>query len=217
MYLAPKINRRLDTMREVLTGSVPLDVVWEEVDYALKPFGIKVYMVPDETLKRPDFMCSGSYDFFRKKQPIEIVLHFNVRNRCYDFSKKRWKNFKFLLSQVVQHEIIHKHQYSYRQAFEDGGACLYYDIKGGDKSDKEHMDYLAELDEIDAYAHDIAMEIREYYPTTDPMDVLRNINKRRKLWSWNYYRTAFKDSEDWSDVKNRLLKKTYLWLPHVTV
>ena len=100
MYLAPKINRRLDTMREVLTGSVPLDVVWEEVDYALKPFGIKVYMVPDETLRRPDFMCSGSYDFFRKKQPIEIVLHFNVRNRCYDFSKKRWKNFKFLLSQV---------------------------------------------------------------------------------------------------------------------
>ena len=79
------------------------------------------------------------------------------------------------------------------------------------------VDYLAELDEIDAYVHDIAMEIREYYPKSDPMDVLRNINKRRKLWSWNYYRSAFKDSKDWSDVKTRLLKKTYLWLPHVTV
>jgi hypothetical protein len=33
MYLAPKINRRLDKMRAVLTGSVPLEVVHEQVEH----------------------------------------------------------------------------------------------------------------------------------------------------------------------------------------
>ena len=75
------------------------------------------------------------------------------------------------------------------------------------------MDYLAEIDEIDCYAHDIAMEIREFYPKMDPFVVLGSINKRRKIWSWRYYRNTFKHSPDWSEVRDRLLKKIYLWLP----
>ena len=215
MYLAPKINRRLNKMRAVLTGSVPLEVVHEQVELALKPWGCKVYLHADAALRRPDFCCGGMYDWSKKRQPIDINLHFNERNRCYNFTEKNWRNFRFLVSQVVQHELIHKSQYSHRQEFEDGGACLYYDITAGEKSDKEHMDYLAELDEIDAYAHDIAMEIAEYYPQSNPYTVLRNINSKRKLWSWRFYKEAFKDSPDWSDVHHRLLKKTFKWIPHV--
>jgi hypothetical protein len=61
------------------------------------------------------------------------------------------------------------------------------------------------------------MEIKELYPSIDPYEVLATIDQRNELWSWNHYRETFKDSEDWSLVHNRLLKKTYLWLPHVTV
>ena len=217
MYLAAKINRKLDSMRPVLKGSVPLDIVLAEVEAALKPWGAKVYLIPDAELSRPQFTCSGIYDYTKKKQPIEIVLHFHEGNRCFNFTRRAWREFKFLLSQVLQHELIHKSQYSYRAELTGGGVCLYYDIKGGAKSDKEMMDYLAELDEIDAYAHDIAMEILEYYPTVDPYEVLRTINRRKKIWSWNYYKAAFKDSEDWSDVRNRLLKKAYKWIPYTTV
>jgi hypothetical protein len=217
MYLAAKINRKLDSMRPRLKGSVPLEVVLEEVETALKPWGANVYLIPDAELTRPQFTCSGSYDYTKKKKPIDIVLHFHEGNRCFNFTKRTWREFRFLLSQVLQHELIHKSQYSYRAELNSGGVCLYYDIKGGEKSDKEMMDYLAELDEIDAYSHDIAMEILEYYPNIDPYEVLRTINRRKKLWSWNYYKDAFKDSEDWSDVKNRLLKKTYKWIPYTTV
>ena len=79
----------------------------------------------------------------------------------------------------------------------------------------EYLNKVAELDEIEAYAHDIALEILHHYPTMDPYAVLSSINRRRRLWSWNYYRDAFKYSEDWSDVRHRLLKKTYQWLPIV--
>ena len=215
MYLAPRINRRIAAMRDVLRGSVPLETVLDLVQSALKPFGIRVYLMPDDTLTRPDFTCGGLYDFQKKRQPIDIMLHFHEGNRCFNFTKRNWTKFSFLLSQVVQHELIHKCQYSHRQEIENGGATLYYDIKAGEKSDKEHMDYLAELDEIEAYAHDIALEILHHYPTMDPYAVLSSINRRRRLWSWNYYRDAFKYSEDWSDVRHRLLKKTYQWLPIV--
>lgn len=216
MYLAPKINARLKKMRPVLSGRVPLEVVYDEVQTALKPFGVRVVVDFDQSLARPEFCCSGSYDYTRRKLPIEVIMHFNDGITDFDFNDRAWTEFSFLLSQVVQHELIHKYQFSHRSGM-DNDVCLYYDIKAGEKSDKEHMDYLAELDEIDAYGHDIALEIKQFYPRLDPYYVLSTINKRRKIWSWKYYEKAFKGSDDWSDVKNRLLKKAYIWLPHTTV
>jgi hypothetical protein len=146
--------------------------------------------------------------------PIEITMHFHQNSRSYNFTPSAWVNFKFMLTQVLQHELIHKHQYSHRIGLENS-CCLYYDIKGGEKSDKDYMDYLAELDEIEAYAHDIALEIVHHYPRLSPYKVLDTINKRKKIWSWHHYRDTFEYSEDWDDVKHRLLKKTYQWIPHI--
>jgi hypothetical protein len=214
MYLAPSINRRLDMMRKTLTGSVPLEVVQDQVQTAVKRWGAQAHIVFDPNVKRLDFCCSGSYDYTKRRMPIEVSMHFHQGNRNYNFTPLTWNRFKFLLSQLIQHELIHKHQYSHRVGL-DASVCLYYDIKGGEKSDKDHMDYLAELDEIDAYAHDIALEIAHHYPRHDPYKVLDTINKRKKIWSWHYYKDAFKHSEDWNDVKHRLLKKTYQWIPHI--
>jgi len=216
MYLASKINRRVEQLRGKLVGPVALEIVEQQVQQSLRPWGVRVIVQGDETLQRTEFVCSGSYDYTKRKQPIEVVLHFNHRCKNYVFTRQKWRDFRFKISQLLQHELIHKHQYSHRVGIE-GDVCLYYDIKAGAKSDKEHMDYLAELDEIDAYAHDIAMEIRYFYPQQDPYQVLRNINDRPLIWSWQYYSDAFRDSdEDWSDVRNRLLKKTYQWLPHTS-
>jgi hypothetical protein len=124
MYLASKINRRIDGMRPMLQGSVPLETVWEQTQRALKPLGVKVHFIPDDDIPPTEMSCSGLYDWSRKKQPVEITLHFHSRKRRYNFTEKNWQRFRFLVSQVVQHEFIHKHQYSFRQCFEDGGTCL---------------------------------------------------------------------------------------------
>lgn len=217
MHLAPKINHRIAKMQTTLRGRVPLEVVLDQVQECCTPWRANVYLQPDPTLT-PYASCSmsGSYESSRKRRPIDIMLHFSDKIEVYNFTPRRWRNFRFLLSSVLQHELIHQQQYQRRPA-EVKETCLYYDVKAGEKSDKEYMDYLAELDEIDAYAHDIAMEIKEYYPTVNPYEVLATIDQRESLWSWFHYRDTFRDSEDWSAVHNRLLKKTYLWLPHVTV
>jgi hypothetical protein len=80
---------------------------------------------------------------------------------------------------------------------------------------QEEADYLSEFDEIDAYAHDIALEIVHYYPGTDRFEILRTINRRRFVYSWRLYKKTFRDCDDWSDIRHRLLSKVYRWLPHI--
>jgi hypothetical protein len=217
MYLAPKINRKLDGLRDKLQGVVGMETVQFETEQALKPWGVNVLIDQDPGIKAGSIALGGLYDFSKKRRPIDIILYHNSAQGQHNFTEKKWREFRFSVSQVLQHELIHKTQYSHRVAFENGGATLYYDIKAGEKSDKEHMDYLAELDEIDAYAHDIAMEILEYYPNHDPYKILGSLHHRRFVWSYNYYKKAFKHSSDWSEVRDRLLKKTYQWLPYVVV
>ena len=217
MHLAKKINRRIDALKDDLCGVVGLEDVKDYAEQALKPWGVNIMLDPDPDLKPGTLGFGGMYDFNKTRKPIDIILYHGWNKETHNFTKRRWLDFRFGLSQVLQHELVHKYQFSWRQEFTDGGPTLYYDIKGSEKSDKEHMDYLAELDEIDAYAHDIAMEILYHYPRHDPYHVLKTLNKRRYIWSYNYYKKAFKHSEDWSEVRNRLLKKTYLWLPHVVV
>ena len=115
-----------------------------------------------------------------------------------------------LLSQVIQHETIHQLQYQHRDCH-DIAKLDFRDLRG---SLNEEREYLADKDEIDAYGHDIAMEIKYHYPGKDPYNILKNISKVRKLPSYNYYKQTFKTTK-WSMVKKRLLKKTYNWIKYV--
>jgi len=212
MYLAPEINKKIQAIK--FDELARHDVIQRKLQRALSTWGVRVKIQLDPEFQVEDFACSGSFDSERTKKPIEIVLHFCPHLDDFYFSAKNRKNFDFMVSQVVQHELIHQYQYS-RRPDDAKEQSLYYDVKAGRRGNKEHMDYLAELDEIDCYAHDIALEIRHYYPRTDAFKVLGDINRRRKIWSWRYYRDTFRHSPDWSDVRNRLLKKVYLWLQYV--
>ena len=81
---------------------------------------------------------------------------------------------------------------------------------------KSQIEYLTMFDEIDAFGHDIAMEIRYHYPKLDPYEVLRDIKRYRLLFSYRYYLRTFKGTK-WKDVHDRLSKKINNWLPYVTV
>ena len=117
------------------------------------------------------------------------------------------------MSQVCQHETIHQLQWQNRESDEQPCTLDFRNLTGSISEEKE---YLSDIDEIDAYGHDIAMEIKYSYPNKDPYEILKTIDSRRKVWSYIYYKKTFK-GDDWSNIKNRLLKKTYQWMPHVIV
>lgn len=214
MELGPQIEQRLTKWRSKLMGRHRHDDLIKIIQNCLHPFAVKIKKQLDHSLDWQHVAVSGLFDGQIKRRNITLFLHFSWGSDWFRITEKNWPSIRFQISQCLQHELIHRRQASYRLHLDDE-YTLYYDIKASASSDKQAMDYLAELDEIEAYAHDIAMEIREFYPNHNPYDVLRNMTYRKRLWSWSYYKRTFKGSDDWSEVRRRLLKKTYQWLPHV--
>jgi len=146
----------------------------------------------------------GSYD----EDEDLIYLDFYASNYEDDFIEIKpefWKQFSFELSQTLQHELIHREQYYNRTS--DFCSRIY---KFDDINDKER-EYLSNSDEIDAYSHDIALEIYHFYKKNKHSDVFSRISRKKHCKSYEIYENCFKGS-DWKHIKNKLLKKTYKWV-----
>jgi hypothetical protein len=214
MFMADQINNVIESQKSKLLGGASYfyfaSTLTRSFTKAKIPFKFKYETYDDYS--REDFSVSGLYDMDTNIK--YIMLNFSKYCKNYKIEPKRWEEFKFSISQVCQHETIHELQWQHRDGSIVDKAPL--EFRSISSSNDEEKEYLADPDEIDAYGHDIAMEIKFYYPKQDPYDVLNKISSKRKLWSYNYYKKTFK-GDDWSHIKSRLLKKTYQWIPHAKV
>ena len=153
------------------------------------------------------YSFSGFYDMNEDKK--YIVLNLSRNHKKFEMNNRMFKDFKFLLSQVIQHESIHQCQWSHRPEFRDPVTVDFRDNGMGMSKEDERI-YLSDMDEIDAYGHDIALEMKHYYPRTDPMKILRYPSRYKKLTSFFIYNKAFK-GVNWNDIKKRLISKAYNW------
>ena len=215
MIEASAINQKLRKHQHMFTGCQAPTEIADNLQKILRPWNVKVRTLRSADIPTQAFSVGGSFDLEIRRNNIEIDLYFSPRQRKLIWFDDKIENFMFLVSQVLQHELIHRYQNSSRPA-DVQQLATYYNIVTRRERDQSEVDYLSEFDEIDAYAHDIALEIYYYYPGQDALDILRTISKRRKLYSWNMYKRAFRNCDDWSLVKHRLLGKVYRWLPYIT-
>lgn len=216
VYQASKIYKRLTQFEPRIRSQNRLDLIGQELIECFKPWGVRVEILDDESIIADEIIISGEFDVERKRQNILLRLYFKVGKNKYRWNDENWKSFRFLTSQVLQHELIHRHQHLSRPE-EAHRFVEYYPVAASNPMHQKEMDYLSELDEIEAYAHDLALEILYYYPKQDPYAVLKTINKRRYAVSYKIYKKAFRTAEDWKQVHDKLLKKTYQWLAHVSI
>jgi hypothetical protein len=219
MYLASKLHK------EIEKHFPPDDIIGSELTYGqisrrmnkiLRPLGAKGKIVRDVNLKNTVssyqyYSFSGHYDTEEKVIPIVINAHFAPNKKKFLFTRARYNGFMFMLSQTIQHEFIHKSQYEFRPEHSDRLIKVYHSDKLSKKRLK-HIEYLSTWCEIEAYAHDIAMEINQYYPTSNPATILKYIDGHRKLYSYKFYKDAFKGTE-WDRLKKSLMRKIWRWIP----
>ena len=206
MYLTTDIDNLLeDNKFRFMNESITYKAMQRRLNKLFK----KQHNVECKIEKYDDFendaiSFSGIYDMFEEK--TYIIL--NVSDHTDNIKVHKWEYFKFLLSQCIQHEKIHECQWSFRSCDE---PCE----KQWRESDKRDINderlYLSERDELEAYGHDIALEIKYFYPNSDPMHVLSNINNYKRITSWNYYKKTFK-GVNWLSLKKILLKKAFYWI-----
>ena len=204
MYLCSRILKTLDTHQDRFCGSQSHQDIAGNLQEILKPFHVKVSVHTDNKLSRTDLAIGGEFWYDRVYKPIHLHLHFSTKSTGKFYFRDKWAHFRFLVAQVLQHELIHQHQCQ----FPDHNEGIYFDMNIEDKD----IHYFSELDEIDCFGHDIAMEIRYYYPKEDPYQVLKTVSRRKYIHSYKYYARAFKGLH-WSVIRKRLIKKACLWLP----
>ena len=146
------------------------------------------------------FSFSAFYDFHMNR--IDIYLC------CKDdfiLNEDEYDDFKFELSATIQHEMIHEYQYSMRG--EDYIGELYF--AGFDEfNPKEDIHYYSDKDEIEAYAHDIMLELSRNNFDLDALRKSSTIGLDASKYLYTYYE-VFKD---WNHpVMKRLLKKCYIF------
>jgi hypothetical protein len=209
MYLAPDINKVLIDNEKMFHGKLTYTTIVRRLGRIFDhPRDLKFKFETFSDIPENDFTVSGLYDMFYDKK--YVILNFSNKQNTINLDRYTVEPFFFLVSQTIQHEAIHQHQWANREP-EDEACKLDFRIMNG--TIQEEREYLSDIDEIDAYAHDIAMEIKRYYAHRDPYEVLKNIQRTRKLHSYNYDRRTFSKC-DWDKIKKQLFKKTYNWIPH---
>lgn len=158
-------------------------------------------------------MVGGEFDPSLSKNSITIDVHIREDKGYIYFTEEKRQKYIFLLNQTLQHELVHKSQFASRGT-SNFYTHHYYFTPGSSKKSAKMMKYLAMVEEIDAYAHDLAMEIKYFYPFEDPKQVLKQVNNYSDLVTWKIYSRAFKKAR-WPQVRNELLRKTYKWLPKI--
>ena len=220
MYLASKIHKELNKYfpaDDIIGTEIPYGEITKRLNKILRPMGAKIRVKRDKEMKvkrgsvKQPYNFSGYYDTERRKNAIVLNVHFTPSRNTFKFTRPNYNGFVFMLSQVIQHEFIHQSQFAFRPEQAERKVKVYH----SDKISKQRLnqiEYLREWCEIEAYAHDIAMEINQYYGNTNPSTVIKHIDKHKKLYSYMLYKRAFKGT-DWTRLKKSLLRKIWRWIP----
>jgi len=208
VYLSDTINPLIDNNKEKFIRRQWYSDLLRELSDTFKDFTDTKFVIEKfDDFEQYSYSFSGFYDMSEDKK--YIVLNLSKKHKKFEMNNKMFKDFKFLLSQVIQHESIHQCQWSNRPEFKEPVTVDFRD-NGAGMSKEEERTYLADMDEIDAYGHDIALEIKYFYPKTDPLKVLRYPSRYKKITSYFIYNKAFKGI-DWNNIKKRLIRKAYDW------
>jgi hypothetical protein len=213
MYLASLVDELLESKKEKLIGRNTFSDIIKILNRTFcRKLPFKFSFVIEKNLKKDEYAISGLYDI--DSDIKYIIFSFCGKSKYLDL--RNWIDFKFTVSQVCQHESIHQCQWQRRDP--DSYKRLEVDFRDLTNSLKMEQRYLSDPDEIDAYGHDLAMEIKRYYSKEPPSNVIKKINKVKKLNTYSYYKKTFSnDIAKWKKIRVKLLKKTTQWLPYVTV
>ena len=208
MRLGPTIDQVAEAIIPIYQGTVSKKKLFDTLN---ERFGTPSLTFRSEknAYFLPQYLSvSGWYDPSEDLRAVNVVHAPNI--------KTLWiadiKEFSFLVSQTIKHETIHQRQVKYK--YDKRYKISKKDFRK--KYKQSEAIYLADPEEIHAYSHDIALEIIHYYPKKNPLYVIENIDKTRKLSVYNYYKSVFR-GQPWDQVKKALLKQTIKWLPHVNL
>ena len=180
------------------------DIVEVVGHFVAKRFRVSVLHAQAWEVDPTELNINAFYDPERDEQQkpsIELILVTNPNDSHLILDDDLWNLFVNRLADSLAHELIHMYQARSRNFLfveHRRHRTIVLD---------ENLVYLSDPDEIDAYAHNIATELREHL---NPLSKIRNpaavsVNDSINLWA--YIQAFSKDLNN--PVVKKLLKKVY--------
>jgi hypothetical protein len=142
MYLAPAIDQVLEDKKSKLLGRPTYyqiaGILTRGYKRAELPFKFRFETFDD--YGPDDLSVSGLYDM--EEDVKYIILNFPKEQKHYSITNENWREFKFAVSQVCQHETIHELQWQNRET--DGVPCAidFRNLTGSISEEKEYLEKL---------------------------------------------------------------------------
>ena len=116
---------------------------------------------PNELQMTAEWKPKSETTINRRSPDIYIQWHINSSTRRFPITKAGWKRRRFYFWAYLMHELAHRHQDTSRPV--SIGSKQFAPITD-DKELWERQMYLGDFDEIEAYAHDVALEMIIWFP-----------------------------------------------------
>ena len=193
---APRLGQsiKIPTRHEVLRVLGDLD---DKVADVMFPSGDLIGLLGEFIATRFRVDVVGS-----EANEVELVLVTNPNSDYIMLDKTAWLSFCLNVADSLAHELIHMRQ-TRRREFEDV-SCRHA------TAFNEHPDaaeYLSDPDEIDAYAFNIAQELKVHPNPVQKLNQIKDIKLEDSINLWAYVQTFDKNPDH--PVIKRLLKKIY--------
>jgi len=183
-----------------------------------KQYPIRVKNARNKKVAASEVYVGGGYfmdDDYDGLTPIEIVFNFCPKQTHVDIDQTNWQNICLLITDVVLHEIIHLKQYRARKFKTKFG----YASNAEDPEQREQQEYLGDVDEIDAFAFNLACELWDRFGD----DFEQSMNwLDSELWledtksQFYHYMAAF-DGDHTHPIIVKLKRKTLAYLPNIDI
>lgn len=181
--LQKRVNRSIDKSRPL---GLNIRELVESLNKTLKKFRVKVHHYK---VDEPSFSITAHYNF----EKIKIDLYICCSDK-FKVGRPDLNDLKFEISSTIQHEYIHKEQYLRNT------ENLY--CEGVADTSNEHKYYSNPI-EIQAYAHDIMLELsrKQFSPNILKKTIAKNISI--------HYNTYYELFGSGHPVMKKLLKHCY--------
>jgi hypothetical protein len=195
----------LDIKQQVVDRVFPINDVVDLVGHFIaRRFRVNVMHAQAWEVEPTELNLNAFYDpdrDERKKISIELVLVTNPNDKHLILDQGGWDLFVNRLADTLAHELIHMRQSRSRDFLEIEQSLNRRTVVD------ENLAYLSNPDEIDAYAYNIATELKEH---PNPLQKILNPKTVRVSDSINLWAYVNAFAQNISDpILQRLLKKIY--------
>lgn len=105
---------------------------------------------------------------------IRLEWHVAPHTRRQKWTQKEWSKRRFYFWSYLMHEMVHRHQDVYRN---NGSFARVYRPWAEKQETQDEQTYLGDYDEIEAHAHDVALEMRIWYPDATYREALTQMKQ----------------------------------------